>query len=282
MMIRDEHRWVISIALLCAAATPLAGCTKFASELDGVSTTKELQPEPVEDKDTDWSCLSTEAGNPIMQNNAPPLDYAVRALNFLSGATPANMRIRACYRGDVACAHPATDYFPADADGWVTLTLSVGFSGYLEILTDDMVPTLLLFPAPLTPTLVDALSAETISLLPFDALVAFGEASAIDLSPEAGVLSVNAYDCTGPGASGVRLELNAPAVPFTFIDGLPIAFNDTTSDDGSGGFANVFPGLSVVRGYRAGTEDMIGLETVLVRSQWVTVTSLMPQFAGED
>jgi hypothetical protein len=281
-MTRDEHRWVAfrSMALFCAAATHLAGCTKFASELDGVSTT-ELQPEPVEDKDTDWSCVSTEAGNPIMQNG-PPLAITVQALDFLSGGTPTNMRMRACYRGDVACAHPATEYLPAGADGQVTLPLTVGFSGYLEIVTDDMVPTLLLFPAPLTPELVQALSTQTIALLPFDALIAFGAASAIDLSPEAGLLSVNAYDCTGAGAAGVRLELNAPAVPFTFIDGLPIAYSDTTTDEGTAGFANVFPGLVFVRGYRAGTEDMIGLESVLIRAQWVTVTSLMPQFAGED
>jgi hypothetical protein len=282
-MIRDEHLWVSSggIALLCVVATCLAGCTKFASELDGVSTT-ELQPGPVEDKDTDWSCVSTEAGNPIMQNNGPPLDYTIQALDFLSGGTPANMRMRACYRGDVACAHPATEYLPADAEGRVTLPLTEGFSGFLEIVTDDMVPTLLLFPAPLSPELVEALSTQTIALLPFDALAAFGAASAIDLSPEAGLLSVNAYDCTGAGAAGVRLELNAPAVPFTFIDGLPIAYSDTTTDEGTGGFANVFPGLVFVRGYRAGTDDMVGLESVLIRAQWVTVTSLMPQFAGED
>jgi hypothetical protein len=283
MMIRDEHRRLTSgrVALLCAAAASLASCTKFASELDGV-TTPELRTEPVDDKDTAWNCLSTEAGNPVMQNNGPPLDYPIQALNYLSGATPANMRIRACYRGDVACAHPATDYLPADAYGVVTMPLTVGFSGFLEIVTDDMVPTLFVFPAPLTPELTRSLSAAPVALLPVDALLAFGAAAAINLDPGAGVLSVNAYDCTAVAAAGVRLELNAPAVPFTFVDGLPIAFTDTTTDEGNGGFANVFPGLVIVRGFRAGTQDIVGLETTLIRAQWVTITSLMPQFAGED
>jgi hypothetical protein len=78
----------------------------------------------------------------------------------------------------------------------------------------------------------------------------------------------------------VRLELNAAAVPFAFVDGLPIALRDTTTDDASAGFANVLPGLVVVRGFRGSTTEPIGLETVLVRPSWVTVSSLMPQYAG--
>jgi hypothetical protein len=104
--------------------------------------------------------------------------------------------------------------------------------------------------------------------------------SQLDLDPGAGVVSMNTFDCVGPAAPGVRLELNAAAVPFSFIDGLPVAFRDTTTDDGAAGFANVLPGLVVVKGFRAGTTDLIGLETVLVRAGWVSVSNLMPQFAG--
>jgi hypothetical protein len=78
----------------------------------------------------------------------------------------------------------------------------------------------------------------------------------------------------------VRLELNAAAVPFSFIDGLPVAFEDTTTDDGAAGFANVLPGLVVVKGFRAGTLDLVGVETVLVRASWVSVSNLMPQYTG--
>jgi hypothetical protein len=35
-----------------------------------------------------------------------------------------------------------------------------------------------------------------------------------------------------------------------------------------------------LRGFRSDTMAPVGLETVLVRSSWVTVCSLMPQFAG--
>jgi hypothetical protein len=256
------------LALLAAT-----GCTKFASEDDGLELNGLLsQPE--------WGCLSEAAGfSDVMAIDGPPLAYAFDARSYISGQTPRNLRGRACYRADVACSHPATEYFAPDANGIVTLPLTEGFNGYIEILSDDMVPTLLLFPAPLTGELAQSMSALPVSLLPFDVLLAFGDAANISLDPASGVVSINTFDCLGPSAPDIRLELNSPAVPFTFVDGLPIAFQDTTTDDGSGGFANVLPGLVVVRGFRKGTEDLVGLETVLVRSQWVTVGSLMPQFA---
>jgi hypothetical protein len=167
-----------------------------------------------------------------------------------------------------------------DAEGVVTLTLTEGFNGYLEITGDDEVPTLYVLPAPLTNDLIAALAPVPVSLLPFDALLAFGASSQLPLDPGAGVVSVNTFDCHGPSARDVRLEVNVPAVPFTFVDGLPIAGLDTTTDEGSGGFANVLPGLVVVRGFRADTMEPVGLETVLVRALWVTVCSMMPQFAG--
>jgi hypothetical protein len=283
-MINEPCRMMSSrVALLCLA-TALAGCSRFASELDGV-TTRELEPGPVEEKDMDWSCVSNEAGNPIMQNDGPPLDYTIQALDYTSGATPTHLRVRACYRADFTCARPATGFLPSDADGRVTLPLTEGFSGYLEIVSDDMVSTLFVFPGSLSQDLADVLQAAPVALLPLVALRAFGDAADLVLDPGAGVLSVNTYDCTGASAPGVRLQLerDATAVPFTFVDGLPIAHVDTTTEEGSAGFANVSPGVAVVKGYRGGaaTEQMVGLESVLVRAAWVTVTALMPQFAAD-
>jgi hypothetical protein len=255
-----------------------SGCTRFASDLDIPSDspgTQTLELDP-----GDWSCVSEQAGNPVMNPNGAPLDLPIEARDYLTGAVPADLRIRACFRPDVACMRPATDWLAPDATGMVTLPLNEGFSGYLEITGQDEVPTLYVLPAALTPELVQALQGVTISLLPLDALLAFGEVSKLELDPGAGVLSMNTFDCEGPAAPGVRLELNAAAVPFSFIDGLPVAFEDTTTDDGAAGFANVLPGLVVVKGFRAGTMDLVGVETVLVRASWVSVSNLMPQYAG--
>jgi hypothetical protein len=266
---------LVAVALLSGLGA--SGCAKFASDLDtptdspGVQTL-ELDP-------GDWSCVSDEAG-PVMNPNGPPLDFPVDVRDYFTGAPPMNLRVRACFRPDVACIQPATDWLTPDETGMVTLPLTEGFSGYLEITGEDEIPTLYVLPAALTPELVQALQSVTISLLSLDALLAFGEVSQLELDPGAGVLSMNTFDCTGSIAPGVRLELNAAAVPFAFIRGLPEAGEDTTTDDGAAGFANVLPGLVVVRGFRAGTTDLLGLETVLVRAGWVSISNLMPQFAG--
>ena len=268
----SHARTLLALGLLGAG-----GCTKFASEEDAFPTTELAASEGVT---TDFSCVAAEAGNPIMPGAGAPLDYSVLALDFISGRTPTNMLIRGCYRGDLLCARPATEWFAPDLDGRVTLPLTEGFSGFLEITSDDMVPTILVFPAALSPELAAALGAIPVAMLPPEMLLAFAGASQLQLEQDAGVLAVNTFDCNGPFAPGVRLELNAPAVPFMFVDGLPLAFRDTTTDEGSGGFANVLPGLVVVRGFDASTMQEVGLETVPVRSQWLTVTNLMPQFAG--
>lgn len=269
---------VALVGVVLLAWLGASGCAKFASELDtptdspGVQTL-ELDP-------GDWSCVSDEAGSPAMNPNGPPLDFPVDVRDYFTGATPPNLRVRACFRPDVACIQPATDWLTPDETGMVTLPLSEGFSGYLEITGENEIPTLYVLPAALTPELVQALQSVTISLLSLDALLAFGEVSQLELDPGAGLLSMNTFDCAGSIAPGVRLELNAAAVPFAFIRGLPEAGEDTTTDDGAAGFANVLPGLVVVRGFLAGTTEQLGLETVLVRAGWVSISNLMPQFAG--
>ncbi len=275
MMKHAARPWRAALDAALPVLLVATGCTKFASESDAQEGRfLDVMPE--------WSCLSELAGNPVMQPDGPPLDYTFTARDYISGQTPRNLRGRACFRPDVACSRPATEQFSPDANGVVTLPLNEGFSGYIEITSEDVVPTLMIFPAPLTPDLVEAMSTVPVSLLPLQALLAFGEASNIVLDPGAGVVSINTYNCLGPSASNIRLELNnaAASVPFAFVDGLPIAGQNTTTDEGSAGFANVPPGLAVVRGFMGETTDVVGLETVLVRSQWVTVGSLMPQFAA--
>jgi hypothetical protein len=265
-----------SVALLaCLLET---GCTKFASDLDAIADSPDTQT--LELGPGDWSCVSEAAGNPVMNPNAAPLDLPIQVRDYITGIVPTELRIRACFRADVACSQPATDWLEPDETGLFTLPLSEGFSGYLEITARDEIPALYVLPAPLTPELVQTLQSVAIALLPPDALLAFGQVSQLELDPGAGILSINTFDCTGPAAPGVRLELNAAAVPFSFIDGLPVAFEDTTTDDGTAGFANVVPGLAVVKGFRAASMDLVGVETVLVRAGWVSISNLMPQYAG--
>jgi len=262
------------LAWLCLGP---GACTKFASEWD-------LSEEDVERgllaADPSWACVPDSAEpSPVMGPNPLPLDYSVFVVDFITGMTPRNLRVRACYRGDIDCVRPATDQLAPDENGIVVLPLSVGFNGFLELTGDDVVPSILVFPDSLFPELIAQLEPIPVALLTYQALLAFGESSQTMLDPQSGVISMNVFDCIGPDAANVRLELNVPALPFAFVDGLPIAFLDTTTEDGTVGFANVLPGLVVVRAFRTETAELVGLETVLVRRGWLTFGNMMPQFA---
>jgi hypothetical protein len=267
-----------ALALVSLWASSIAtGCTKFASEQDTLEAETATEPLGV---DGDFSCFSQSAENGALTTaGTEPLAYALLATDFLSGSVPADLSVRGCFRPDLPCVRPATPELRPGAGGVVTVPLTVGFNGFLEITSSEMVPTLLLFPDVLSEELARLVEPVGVSLLPYSALLAFGESSQLELDPATGVISMNAYDCRGPNLAGVRLDLDTPGVPFSFIDGLPIAGIDTTSSEGTAGFANVPPGLAVVRAFRADTDELVGLETVIVRPGWVTVGSLMPQFA---
>lgn len=253
------------------------GCARFASEWDetDAAVAGELRPTA-----PDWSCVSEQArATPIAVTTPPPLQFSMQVVDFVTGAVPPGLRVRACYRVDVQCTSPLVSYTGPDAAGVVALPLKLGFNGFLELTANGMVPTLYFFPDALSPALVKLIEPVPMGLLSIASFGAFGASGQFLLDPQSGVVSMNAFDCNGPHAKGVRLELNVDGLPFAFVDGLPVPFQDTTSEEGSAGFANVQPGLVVVKGYTGDDSELVGLETVLVRSQWVTVGSLLPQFA---
>jgi hypothetical protein len=268
--------YVSNAALLLVLALT-GGCTKFASEWDESTDSAHgaLRVIP-----GDYSCVATEArSTPITAVDPPPLVYSVQAVDFISGLTPPSLRIRACYRTDIQCLAPVTPSLAPDATGVVTLPLTLDFSGYLELTGDGVVPTLYFFPDLLTPDLIERLEQVPLALLSPESLAGFGGTSRLALDPGTGIISMNTFDCSGPNAAGVRLELDSKAVPFAFVDGLPVPYQDTTTEEGAAGFANVPPGLAVVKGFKGESTEVVALETVVVRAQWVTIGALMPQFA---
>jgi hypothetical protein len=252
-----------------------AGCSSFASEWDlSEDARSELRPDAA-----DWSCVSDDARpTPIVSADPRPLIFPLRALDYVTGEIPVDLQVLACHRGDVQCTSPVGPAIGPAENGVVEVEVALGFNGYLEVRAAGMVPMLYFFPDALSPELVEQIQEVPLGLLSLDSLGAFGASSQSGLDLALGVVSMNAFDCQGPNAKGVRLESNAEGLPFAFVDGLPVPFLNTTSEEGSAGFANVPPGLVVIKGYNEESE-LVGLETVLVRSQWVTVGSLMPQFA---
>jgi hypothetical protein len=276
----EAWRW----SSLTLAALALTSCTKFASEFD-LPEGAELGDEQelvngLTPGGMDWTCV--ENGGPALalpENRQRPLTYALRANDFITNTPVVALRVRACFRSDVACSDPATPYISAGADGVVSVPLFEGFNGFLELTSDGMLPSMVFFADTWSAELLRALEQVPVALLPIPALLALGESARVPVDPTGGVISINTYDCGGLLASGVRLETNTQAVPYSFVNGLPVAYQNVTSEQGLAGFVNVPPGIVVVTAFPDDGARSMSIDTFLVRAGWGTNQSLIPGFS---
>jgi hypothetical protein len=276
-----KAEWLVCPALAAAALT---SCTRFASEFDAAAGAAAGDREEVVNNlaagGVDWACVEeggTALGLP--ENRQRPLTYALRANDFITNTPLPTLQVRACFRSDVACSSPATPFISTGADGVASVTLFEGFNGFLEIRSEGMLPSLVFFADTWSAELLRALERVPVALLPIPALVALSESARVPLDQSGGVISVNAYDCDGSSASGVRLETNTAAVPYSFVDGLPVAYQDVTSEQGLAGFVNVPPGVVVVTAFPEDGTRAMSIDTFLVRAGWMTNQSLIPGFS---
>jgi hypothetical protein len=266
------------VALLIALLLP--GCTKFASELDRLPGDEEIANELQPESDLDWSCVPETQPPAIAANMAQPITYALQIANLVTQQPLPNTQVRACFRADVGCSTPVGPTLTTDASGLVQLTLFEGFNGFLEIVADGMVPTLAFFPAAWSSALIPYMEQLPILLLPGAALPTLAAASSVQIDASSGLVSMYAYDCVAPLAAGVRLAIDsASAVPYAFVNELPVVGQDVTSESGIVGFVNVQPGIVVVTASPAGEEQTLSVDTMLVRTGWLTVGRLIPAFA---
>lgn len=265
-----------SCSLPLLAALLSSACTKFASELDTPEATSAPDAlDPLQSADPSWSCLADPSAAEPAADPQQPLTYSMRVVNLLANSPLAGVRVRACFRADVDCANPVTPTFAGD--GMVSVSVYEGFDGYLELTSPDMLPTLLFFPSAWSSELLRELEQLPVSLLPASALNGLAQSARVRLDPSGGLLSMASYDCQGPGAAGVRFEIDTAGVPFAFVNSLPVAFRDVTSEDGAVGFANVPPGIVEVTAF-ADDETQASVDTVLIRSGWVTNGRVLPRF----
>jgi hypothetical protein len=268
---------------------PLASCVRFASELDVLESERSGLGSAPAAAGRDWSCAAGEgaAATPgsglasAADEPAPgsPLSWRLSAVDFVTAAPVEALRVRACYRADVDCASPLGDPPEPDDEGRVQISADPGFNGYLEIEAPGMVPTLLFFSAPWSSQLLQQLERKPLPLLPLPSLQALGSTARLQLDPASGVLGLYAYDCAGSAAPGVRLELGTGAVPYAFVDDLPVVNQDVTSEQGLAGFVNVPPGVVVVSSFVDGQPEPMSVESLLVRSGWLSSMSLLPASA---
>jgi len=274
---RTRRGWVCLAG--CLAVLSLS-CTQFASEFDSLPAQAgdETRVAALLTGPGDWSCVA-DAPSLVGDSSAPqPLTYAFSVTDFVTGAAISDVQVRACFRPDVGCDSPATQYVAPGRDGKVRVELYSGFNGYLEVTSEGMLPVLLFFAAEWSSEFLAELEQTPLTLLPVPALQALGDSARVQLEPGGGVLGITAFDCAGAAASGVRLEVDSSGVPYAFVNDLPVLNQDVTSEQGLAGFVNVSPGVVVLRGFPQGSSTPLTVETLLVRGAWLTSLSLLPGF----
>jgi hypothetical protein len=281
-LLNAKHRthWGTYLGLSWLALTTLS-CTKFASEFDSLEgeAGDETRVAALEAGGADWSCVADAVPSAAAPSATPiPLTHAFSVENFVTGAAITDVQVRACFRPDVGCDSPATAYLVPGSDGKVRVPLYAGFNGYLEVTSEGMLPELLFFTSEWSADFLTELGQLPLQLLPVPALLALGDSARVQLDPSGGVIGVNAYNCAGSAASGVRLELDARAVPYAFVNDLPVLNQDVTSEQGLAGFVNVSPGVVVLRGFPQSSPSPLTMETLLVRGGWLTSLSVLPGF----
>jgi hypothetical protein len=273
-------------SVLLAGSLASLSCVKFASELDSVAPASAAASEGssgllaegdgVASAGQDWSCAVGE----VEQAGDDPaaLTYVFELEHFITGQPMVGASLRACFRADVSCESPLSEAVLDGSEERARVTAFEGFNGYLEITADGMLPTMVFFK-PWSAALLAQLESVPIRMFPQAALLALGSTVNVPVDPAAGLVSVAAFDCAGAPAGGVRLELDRSAIPYVFVDDLPVIDRDSTGAQGLAGFVNVPPGIVVVAGYRADASEPVGLESMLVRPGWVSNSFLLPAFS---
>lgn len=272
---------------LLLAALMSSSCVKFASELDTPSPAEGgAEPSLGSGLDgagsavgRDWSCASGVGTAPAaVDDDQVPLSYVFELEHFITGQPLDGARVRACFRPDVSCDAPLSETVVNGSAGPGQVVAYEGFNGYLEITAAGMLPYLVFF-GPWSRALLAELESVPLRVLPEATLQALGSTANVPLDPAAGVVAIATLDCAGASAGGVRLELDRGAIPYAFVDDLPVINRDSTGSQGLAGFVNVPPGIVVVTGYRDGASEPVGVESMLVRPGWVSSSFLLPAFS---
>jgi hypothetical protein len=200
-----------------------------------------------------------------------------QALAVIEGAT-----VRAC---DTFCDMPVVAA-TTDASGVGELSFdtnleTVGFTGYFEASSADLVPSLVFnsvpLPAPGGPYPISAFTPSQADV----AAMALGTTR----DPARGQLLFTAFDCQGVAADGIRLDLgdavDENSTTFFSINGVPSTAATATSGPGLGGVLNVKPGQLTIKMIDDETGAVIARTPVVIRAGHGTRVQLVVNPEGD-
>jgi hypothetical protein len=200
---------LVALAACLSFSLPLTACAGNIATPDGSPAPTGTSPSPSSATTADWSCTAGGSSLPTWNHPASLDSDAVLAVHLVetySHAGVGGVTVRACDASDTACAAPLATA-QADDSGVVAMFLNgaqPSFDGYLEI-TGAQMPTNLVFFDGRAPAL-DGFYEVVVTTA--DALGISEVLAGVKLDPQRGVVRIEAHDCSGAPAAGVRLGVS--------------------------------------------------------------------------
>jgi hypothetical protein len=223
------------------------------------------------DVSTPWGCLGRvswpDAGTASV---SATLDLK----DLITGQPVAGVKGRLCRKLDTKCSQPILEGVESDSSGKLTFDAPAGFDGYAELKPNGALPGIYFF----YPPLLESREIPFVPILPLSELSTFAQLVGGELLSGRGHLVLGTYDCLHNSTEGVSLssaEADSRSVPFYMIKGVPSSKATATDGSGYGGIINLLPGAATITG-KLGSGDSLGIESVLMRADEVTYSTLLP------
>jgi hypothetical protein len=269
--------WRPGVVVGCGLALlgPALGCTEFADGDDMLVEGEDSPPgQDATGSSNDWSCLSGVIGRNTSltpTDRDQPFTFSVEVTGD-GGTMPRNLAARACANLDPECMTPVAPPSGFGSDGRVELELFQGFFGFIEVTSDDTVPTLFFLPEILTGDTV----GPPLRLISSAALQTIARLNDVEIDTARGHMALIVEDCAGARASDVKLTNDKGGVGFYYLSGIPSQTIAQTAADGVGGFVNLLPGAVSVRAELAADLREIAAKSMYVRPGWMTASVISP------
>lgn len=205
--------------------------------------------------------------------------FTMPVRDFVSEAPLPELVVLACQENDITCDDPIARFDDPDGTGDVVLDLPYEFTGYLDVRSPAVLPSLWYFTKPLvTPTdakVLKAVSASTVQLL--------AGITEIVVDASKGLVILEAFDCEKKAAGGMHFDESKRAgIPFFIIDGRPnvesaITIYNELDNQAAGGFINAAPGFTLFSARVGGADGpVLGSYNANVRASTVTYLDIHP------
>jgi hypothetical protein len=190
------------------------------------------------------------------------------------GVAPEGLTVRLCALLDVNCETPI-ETLTTDAAGQTELTVAPSFEGFMEVESDETIPSLAFLGTLVTlPP-----SKQVIRLIRPNEFAALVTAAGQVYDMTDGVAVVLTQNCDDARALGVKIsssDIDDDTVQFYFNGSLPDPQSTQTDDQGAAGFLNLPPGLVTVEARRASNDEFIGIVSFRSKAGHLTYVPVRP------